>query len=767
MTYWAHSDPDRAPQVPGNRWQLLSEHLQSVAEIARDLAERATVRGPSLGMLAFTAGMLHDYGKYQECFQRKLQGFRSRCPHAIYGALALRQMDGTQRQLDRMWLMPAVCAVAAHHAGLKDVYEHHNATRPDSPAVREEREIAERLFTTAVADQPRVLTALGMQRVSPQTGSEDLRTRMLLSCLVDADRLNTAGCEPVQQDLCAAQRLQQLTDYLNGVSEAAKAKGTASEVLFARSEVQRLCREAAKQNTGLFSLSVPTGGGKTLAAMRFALQHATARPQELRRVIVVIPYLSIIEQNAKVYREVFGPDAVLEHHSGTVYSSNGNGGPTWPVDEEESADGLTSRTVETENWDAPVIVTTSVRFFESLFSNHPSDLRRIHNIARSVIVLDEVQTLPRRLLAPLLGILRELTEDWGCTVVLSTATQPAFETRGARQTYGWPEGTVKPIIPPETAAAMAHTLQRVSIDWEIETPVSWRELAARLVRHPQVLCVVNLRDHATAVFDALRSELGDAAGDGLLHLSTRMCAEHRLRVLDEVRERLREGLSCRIVSTQLIEAGVDLDVPVAYRALGPLDSIIQVAGRVDREGRATASAGAPAGKLVVFLPQDDRLPGKDYKDATVAAKGVLDEFDEVETCDLDAVGEFFRRYYGIAGENSRGEDLARMRAGDAPQFRSLADAFEMIDSRTISVFVPYGEGAEILRQLANAKFLNLDLLRRLQRYTVSLQPYEFEAAKTQGLREVWAGSNLWTCEALQYSAEKGLLPQLPANAYLQ
>lgn len=766
--YWAHSDPERQPYEDGHHWQPLAEHLDAVARIARTLAEAAVGQDCSLGELAFRCGMLHDFGKYQTCFQRMLEGASTRCPHSIYGAIALRQFQGERTGQDRKRLLPAVCAVAAHHGGLKDWSAHTQDTKPELPN-HPERVIAEGLLHEAVYDQPGIADVLDApDSGKPDRGTRDLRTRMLLSCLVDADRLNTSGRSPRQEGLQPAERLGQLTGFLAKIEATAREKGSSPELLALRSEVQEQCVHAAGASPGLFSLCVPTGGGKTLATMRFALEHA--RTHGLRRVIVVIPYLSIIEQNAKIYADVFGTDAVFEHHSGAVYALRPDG-QQFRAQPESEAEGAESwRRIETENWDAPVIVTTSVRFFESLFSNHPSDLRRIHNIARSVIVLDEVQTLPRRLLTPLLGILRELTEDWACSIVLSTATQPAFEAASQRpSSFAWPAGTVTPILPAERAVSMAQALQRVVIDWEVQQPVTWEALAARIARHPQALCVVNLRDHATALFDALRCAL-DEDTEGLFHLSTRMCAEHRLAVLKTIRERLVAGLPCRIVSTQLVEAGVDMDVPIAFRALGPLDSIIQVAGRVDREGKLTSAAGAPAGKLVVFVPEDDRYPGGkkgDYRQATITTLGVLDEFEDLQTHDLAAMRSYFQRYYGeIAGAGGRGEDLAAMRAGDAPQFRSLSDAFEMIESRTVSVFVPYGEGAVLLEELQRKGFLDRELLRKLQRYTVALQPYEFEAGKQQGLYEVLPESDLWTCSAAQYSDAKGLLPNIPDEGYV-
>lgn len=405
------------------------------------MAQEAAPNQPTLHQMASMAGLLHDYGKYTECFQRMICSGHGRCPHAIFGAIAVRQFS-----MPCEGAMPVVRSIAAHHAGLMDDSEllpktcagmqsrtrpEHRAPDPDKYAAT-----AEKIRPRAIIDLPELQMALSATVAPAIQHHEDLLTRMLFSCLVDADRLDTAGrAAEKSSPLRAEERLKQLLHHLDALHTKAVADGRNSTVLAVREQVQELCREAARGSSRLLSLAVPTGGGKTLAAMRFALERVVSRPCDARRIIVVIPYLSIIEQNAEVYRKVFGEDAIFEHHSGAVYALAKMRNQSTETDyyeprrESDNDAELPLKRLETENWDAPVIVTTSVRFFESLFSNHPSDLRRVHNIARSIIVLDEVQTLPRRLLAPLLDMLRELTEDWGCTVVMATATQPAFEAR--------------------------------------------------------------------------------------------------------------------------------------------------------------------------------------------------------------------------------------------------------------------------------------------------------------------------------------------------
>jgi CRISPR-associated endonuclease/helicase Cas3 len=499
--------------------------------------------------------------------------------------------------------------------------------------------------------------------------------------------------------------------------------------------------------------------------MRFALERASAQPESYRRIIVVIPFLSIIEQNAEVYRRVFGGQAIVEHHSGATYklqaARNINGSSYFKPEEEEIASesdaALALRRPETENWDAPLIVTTSVRFFESLFSSHPSDLRRVHNIARSIVILDEVQTLPRRLLAPLLSMLRDLTDRWGCTIIMTTATQPAFEQRQPNTHASlWPPGTVREIM--DNPNALHQALRRVRLEWRLESPIPWSDLARELLGHPQVLCVVNVLDHAAVLYALVQSNAQTPdESDSLFHLSTRMCAEHRLDVLARVRKRLGAGLACRVVSTQLIEAGVDVDFPIAYRALGPLDAIIQVAGRVDREGKATAAAGRAAGILVVFRTEDGKTPPNDYAEAT-GITAALASSSEIQLGDLEVMNRYFERFYGEADEKSLGVELAAMRGDRELKFRTLAEEFEMINSRMRDVFVSYGAGAGLISELMQSHHLDSRLLRRLQRFTVGLQPWEFDAARQAGLIvEVSPESGVWICSSAAYDEERGFL----------
>jgi CRISPR-associated endonuclease/helicase Cas3 len=551
---------------------------------------------------------------------------------------------------------------------------------------------------------------------------------------------------PQQVPLSAAARLEDLLAYIRALPE------TASErVKAARQSVLENCLTAAEWPEKILSLSVPTGGGKTLAAMAFALRRAALAPECYRRVIVVIPYLSIIEQNAAVYEQVFGVGAVLEHHSAAFTRVREHSGRFIPMDGNDEGYQNPVHRIEAENWDAPLIVTTSVRFFESLFSNSPGDLRRVHNIARSIIILDEVQVLPVGLLAPLLSMMGELESKWGCTFVLSTATQPAFEKPASAGPSDprWAPGRVREIV--QSPAELHRSLRRVVIEWRIQSPVGWQEVASWMRQERQALCVVNLKKHALELYEELSGPAEGRSDPAFFHLSTVMCPAHRLRKIQTIRQRLREGLPCRVVSTQLIEAGVDLDFPVAFRALGPLDSIMQVAGRADREGTLTERAGSPAGRLIVFKPIDHRTPPNEYERATgiteIAARSA-----HIEVDDLDAMSNFFGRMYG------EGADLGAKYLGyrSEGRFAKLAEEFELISSRTRNVFVPFQEGKSLILELKRVKVLTRDLRRRLQRYTIGLHPWEFTRARGVAIAEVSADSELWYAVDTAYEDNIGL-----------
>ena len=411
--------------------------------------------------------------------------------------------------------------------------------------------------------------------------------RLMFSTLVDADFLDTEEhFDPAASGMRGtALALPELWRRFE-INHATMPAGL-GPVADVRADVYKACLAAADEPSGLFRLTVPTGGGKTLSAMAFALRHAISH--SLDRVIVAVPFLTITEQTADAYRWAFGPLdgdelTVLEHHSGVVEQ---------PDDAGDQDSSQVRRRLATENWDAPIVVTTTIQLFESLFSAHPGRCRKLHRLARSVIVLDEAQALPPHLLTPILDAVTELVRHYGATVVLSTATQPAFEAIPVFRRLQACE-----IVPnPERHFA---ALRRVRFEWPTE-PWPWAEVARRMMEAPQALAVVNSKADALDLLDTLDDP-------DTMHLSTLLCGAHRRAVIAEVRRRLGAGEPCRLVSTQVVEAGVDLDFPLVLRARGPLDSIIQAAGRCNREGRLVS------GSVVVFRPEAGHLPAGWYSD---------------------------------------------------------------------------------------------------------------------------------------------------------
>lgn len=473
-----------------------------------------------------------------------------------------------------------------------------------------------------------------------------------------------------------------------------------------RSRVLAAAVAKAEAAAGLFTMTVPTGGGKTLASLSFALEHATRHG--LRRVIHVAPFTAIIEQTASVFREALGgEDDVLEHHAQF----------DWPErdGDDEGRDGLTKLRRASENWDAPVVVTTAVQLFESLFANRGSRCRKLHNLARSVIILDEAQALPLPLLRPCMEAIKELARNYGTTIVLCTATQPALREKDGFD-GGFPIDEDREIAP--DPLALYAVLKRVLVE-KAPAPVTDAEIAARFTEQPQMLCIVNSRRHARDLFEAIRDQAG------ALHLSTLMVPRHRRAVLEEVRRRIEAGAPVRLVSTSLIEAGVDLDLPEVWRAQAGLDSIAQAAGRCNRNGRL------PVGRVVVFEPAEAKPP-RALSAFWEAARPVLRRHEDV--LGLAAMEAYFRELYFQKGPVALdalrlGEQVGVLPALAAHKndrrfpFRTLGAAFRMIEDTMDPVVVPVDdEGRRLLRALAAAERPPRGLLRPLQGYVVSIPP---------------------------------------------
>lgn len=680
-TFFAHS---RSGEPEGS-WEPLLDHLVRVGEMARQFASAF-----DSGEWGYLAGLWHDLGKYRPEFQRRLRGDRLQVEHAGAGAaLAVR-----------LGIHPLSFVIAGHHGGLANRIGHAGHLTPLAERIPRQLPILQDIWPLLPAsvtshpcpEAPSFLRKL--ERTPKATRAQELWIRFLFSALVDADRLATESF--YQGDVRAPIReFDSIAALGNRLEECLRKFTCDTPVNQLRADVLALCGAAAERRPGLFSLTVPTGGGKTLSSLAFALAHA--RKWGLRRVIVVIPYTSIIEQTARVFKTALGSRNVVEHHSA--------------LDElhvsEESGENETRRCLATENWDAPLIVTTSVQFFETLFSNNPSRCRKLHRVARSVVVVDEAQTLPTRFLLCLLDGMRELTRSYGCSLVLSTATQPALVRRDAL-----PEGLedVHEII--QDRDGLGQLLDRVELRWPApdEPPMPYTELAAELAGHDRVLAIVHRRGDARQLAQLLPPE-------GCFHLSALMCATHRAEVLERIRRTLRDGGPCRVVATQLVEAGVDIDFPVVYRAMAGLDSIAQAAGRCNREGSLTDQYGRPRrGNMRVFraetLPPRGTLRiGFEKTEEMLARYGPGLNFVEGRF-----IEEYFRALFHADHLDAKNVMLHR----EQLDFESVGRLVKLVDDGfSVPVVVPWRDAATRVAKMIERP--HREALRAIQPYVVQVR----------------------------------------------
>lgn len=668
------------PRAGGNLWHYLDDHLTSVANIARVFAAAFGAEE-----VAYLAGLFHDLGKAGAPFQNYLkQAYnyptlqQKKVDHSSAGAVLARELytaDFPDLEASKSKGVEIAWVVASHHGGLDSLFKLQERLSQKS----QDQTIS---ASIPLAEQhiPEITKALDSALPSlldfPNSQARELFIRMLLSVLVDADHLDTEAFRSPSKFANRQRQFNSISDLLKKLEQSQheiRANAEPTLVNQARKTIYEAALVKALETPGFFRLTVPTGGGKTRTSLGFALKHA--KTFDLRRVVYAIPYTSIIDQTASEFRKILGDENVLEHHSAFEPDD----------DETENWSKLAS-----ENWDAPVIVTTTVQLFESLFANKPSKVRKLHRLAKSVIVLDEVQTLPAPLLDPILDVLRELVRFYGVTVVLCTATQPALDE--SPKFAGLPN--VREIAPePEK---YFRELARVTYTSHVATPWSWEKVSEELNQHERVLCIVNTKKHARKLFALL-------ADDEAFHLSTNMCMAHRREVLEQIRQRVKNKQPCRVISTQLVEAGIDLDFPVVYRALGPLDSIVQAAGRCNREGLIEK------GQVIIFKPEDMGLPQNVYATATLLTASFLKG-------NLHEPGMFSRYFSRLYQDliNTDKNDIQGLRARF--DFPEVAKLFRLIEDNTVPVIVPYSdEVREILKEPWGR-----ETLRKLQPYLVNV-----------------------------------------------
>ncbi|SFW54591.1 CRISPR-associated helicase/endonuclease Cas3 [Selenomonas ruminantium] len=703
MGYLAHRDAENG------REQLLIEHLRGVRDMAGSFA--AAFGEEAAGRMV---GLYHDIGKYSQEFQAYLlQGGGRKFDHSTAGALELMNRKSPLS-------IPASFCVAGHHSGLLNG----GNSKADT---EESRSLCGRLKKKPGQDIPNYqayreevgdVLDVDKSQLIPRIGRDffagQFYTRMLFSCLVDADFLDTEEFmqlgENVRGDFAPISELKERLDaYIAKKFLNEQGKRYGEPINQHRRKILRECIAAGDVDEGssLLSLTVPTGGGKTIASLAFALHHAVRTGK--KRVIYVIPYTSIIEQNAKVFQEILGDENVIEHHCQVDYSLASDDG---------DYDKPLKKQLATENWDAPLIVTTNVQFFESLFANRTSRCRKLHNIADSVIIFDEAQMLPVDYLRPCLAAIHELTQHYQATAVLCTATQPSLNK------IFWEDyqREIKEIC--RNVTEEYEFFKRTKIEL-LPQKMTLVDMAGRLQEKEQVLCIVNTKKAARELFATL-----DGA-ETCFHLSTNLCPQHRKAVLAQIRQALLAGKPCRVISTSLIEAGVDVDFPCVYREMAGLDSIIQAAGRCNREGRRAKEESL----VYVFAWADKSMANaqQSMKECQGATEYVCESYVE-DLASPTAIKSYFDFLHKLDGHALDRKQIMDMISKEFMPFAHVAEEFALIETPTRPVFIPYDDDGQEIENCLRQGIRSRRLMREAGKYMVNVycgkdnSPFEKMAA---------------------------------------
>ena len=660
MHHIAHKD--------GEREQTLKDHLTETAQLSGKFASKFGKEE-----WGYCCGVLHDIGKYSKEFQKKIKGNTSeRVDHSAAGARLCMEKGGLYQLL-------AYC-IAGHHAGLPD---YGNTAIPSSLCKRLDgkQKICDYQAYKEEIRIPELHKApFKIEKDKNPDFSMSVFMRMIYSCLVDADFLNTEFfMKNGQVERETGESVEILLKKLeNHISEWMQ-NSNIDTVNGRRTEILKHCLEEGKRDKGIFRLTVPTGGGKTIASLAFALKHAVEN--QMDRIIYVIPYTNIIEQNAQVFRDILGPENVLENHCNVDFTSS---------------EELKPMQLASENWDKPIAVTTNVQFFESLFANKTSRCRKIHNIANSVIIFDEAQMLPLDYLKPCTSVMQELVENYETSIVLCTATQPAIDSF-------FPY--IKNII--ELCPRMVEQFRFFErVTYRNIGMLSKESLAEKLKQETSTLCIVNSRRRAQELYQLLR-------GDGVYHLSTSMYPKHRKRVLKRVRERLANKKKCILIATSLVEAGVDLDFACVYRQIAGVDSMIQAAGRCNREGLKNA-----AESYVYIFDFGDMRTVQNQRQQIDIAKAILADYENV--ADLESITDYFARLYHFRGASLDNKNIMGEFHNPEYNFAKVGKEFKLIEKDTKTIYVSKEPEAKILLQELKQQGVSKERMRRAGQYCVQI-----------------------------------------------
>lgn len=664
MKYIAHKNLEEE--------QTLKEHLQGTAKLAGDFAAEF-----SKEEWGYCCGMLHDIGKYSMEFQNKIiNELDVMVDHATAGAKVCWEKGGYYPIL-------SYC-IAGHHAGLPDFG---NTALRTSLCGRMNKSICDfHAYENEIEIPLLTKDPIEMSKDRDMNFSLSVFIRMIYSCLVDADFLDTEFfMNNGNNERDSGESMETLMKRLDVYIRPWLDNVTKETINGRRTEILRNCMSEAKQKKGLFRLTVPTGGGKTIASLAFALKHAAEH--HMNRVIYVIPYTSIIEQNAQVFREILGKQNVLENHCNVEY---------------EEFEEFNSMQLASENWDKPVVVTTNIQFFESLFANKSSKCRKLHNIANSVIVLDEAQMLPTDYLKPCLAILQELVESYHASVVLCTATQPALDN------FFGEKGKIVELCP--RVEEQFDFFERVI--YKKLGDIKKEQLIERLNDEESALCIVNTKKLAQEIYKEIKRE-------GVYHLSTSMYPKHRKKVLKEIRERLNKHEKCIVISTSLVEAGVDLDFMTVYRQLAGIDSVIQAAGRCNREGKRKKEDS----KVYVFELQDSTIV-QNQRMQTDIARSIINDYININN--LEGITDCFARLYHYRGTSLDKKEIMAKFCGLECDFAKVGREFKLIEQDTQMIFIAKElEAVELLEELKN-KGVSKTRMRKAGQYCVQIYGDEQE-----------------------------------------
>lgn len=672
MKYIAHID--------GERIQTIKEHLEGTAKLSGEFAEKFGKQD-----WGYCCGMLHDIGKYSIDFQKRILGENNyRVDHSTAGARVCLEKGGKYSFLEY--------CIAGHHAGLPNYGNNYDESTDSTLSGRRLKKLSDYQAYQTEIEVPTINSMpIDLKRTVNPDFSLSVFMRMIYSCLVDADFLDTeAFMKEGKQGRNSGENIEILFKKLENYISGWLKNQDIDTVNGRRTEILKNCLEMGKTEKGLFRLTVPTGGGKTVASLAFALRHALENKMD--RIIYVIPYTSIIEQNAKVFRDILGEENVLENHCNVDY---------------ESSEELLPMQLASENWDKPIVVTTNVQFFESLFANKSSKCRKLHNIANSVIIFDEAQMLPNDYLKPCIAMIEELINNYQVSAVLCTATQPALAS------FFHERISAKELCPrmEEQFEFFKRTV------FENVGVLTENDLIQRLEKEYQALCIVNTKKRAQRIYKQLE-------GEGVYHLSTSMYPKHRKRILREIRERLQKNKKCILISTSLVEAGVDLDFQSVYRELAGVDSMIQAAGRCNREGLRPAKES----KVYIF-----QFEGKEnvlgQRQQIDVAKSVI--ADNRDISDMESITQYFEMLYHIKGDSLDKKKIMDEFQNKRYNFAKVGKEFKLIEQDTKTIFINYEEEANETLCLLKERGFTRSGMRKASQYCITV--YENEFNKLYGI----------------------------------